>query len=104
MYRPRTTYTKYYHMWQSMLRTHEDTGGAATVCASALAIAPPQVPYTRAPFSGSPPVHGCAISINLVVLTPLTGSMSHPAANHPGDLSVAYMASALDIRLTSCMR
>lgn len=83
---------------------HEDTGGAATVCASALAIAQPQVPYTRASFSGYPPAHVCAIGINLVVLTPLTGSMPNLAASPPGDMSVVYMASALDIRLTSCMR
>lgn len=83
---------------------HEDTGGAATVCSSALAIAQPQVPYTRASFSGCPPAHVCAISINLLfMLTPGTENMSHPAANHPGDMSTVYTAPALDTRLTLCM-
>lgn len=83
---------------------YEDTGGAATVCTSALAIAQLQAPYTGAPFSGYPSDHACAISINLRVLTPLTGNMSGPAANHSGDISVAYTTPECDIRLTSCMR
>lgn len=83
-----------------MPQMQEDTtGGDTTLCASAaLAIAQlQQVPYTRAPSSGCPPAHARAISIDLVVLPPLTENTSDPAANQPGDMSVAYTAPALDI-------
>ncbi|OJT15649.1 Cytosol aminopeptidase [Trametes pubescens] len=56
-----------------------DMGGAATVCASALAIAQLQVP------------------INLVVLTPLTENMPGPAANKPGDIVYAMNGKSVEI-------
>ncbi|KAI0327147.1 hypothetical protein GY45DRAFT_1373371 [Cubamyces sp. BRFM 1775] len=56
-----------------------DMGGAATVCASALAIAQLQLP------------------INLVVLTPLTENMPGPAANKPGDIVYAMNGKSVEI-------
>ncbi|OSD02808.1 leucine aminopeptidase [Trametes coccinea BRFM310] len=56
-----------------------DMGGAATVCAAALAIAQLQVP------------------INLVVLTPLTENMPGPAANKPGDIVYAMNGKSIEI-------
>ncbi|KAI0816824.1 cytosol aminopeptidase family, catalytic domain-containing protein [Trametes gibbosa] len=56
-----------------------DMGGAATVCAAAVAIAQLQVP------------------INLVVLTPLTENMPGPAANKPGDVVYAMNGKSVDI-------
>ncbi|KAI0641263.1 cytosol aminopeptidase family, catalytic domain-containing protein [Trametes meyenii] len=56
-----------------------DMGGAATVCAAALAIAQLQVP------------------INLVVLTPLTENLPGPAANKPGDVVYAMNGKSVEI-------
>ncbi|KAH9856880.1 leucine aminopeptidase [Lenzites betulinus] len=56
-----------------------DMGGAATVCAAAVAIAQLQVP------------------INLVVLTPLTENMPGPAANRPGDVVYAMNGKSVNI-------
>ena len=63
-------------------------GGAATVSATALAIAKLQVPYAPI-LSGLANVltmrHG---RINLVVLTPLTENLPGPTASKPGDTYV----------------
>ncbi|KAI0638717.1 cytosol aminopeptidase family, catalytic domain-containing protein [Trametes polyzona] len=56
-----------------------DMGGAATVCAAALAIAQLKVP------------------INLVVLTPLTENLPGPAANKPGDIVYAMNGKSVEI-------
>ncbi|KAI0364795.1 hypothetical protein BV20DRAFT_955555 [Pilatotrama ljubarskyi] len=56
-----------------------DMGGAATVCAAALAIAQLKLP------------------INLVVLTPLTENMPGPAANKPGDIVYAMNGKSVEI-------
>ncbi|CDO69019.1 hypothetical protein BN946_scf184834.g26 [Trametes cinnabarina] len=56
-----------------------DMGGAATVCAAALAIAQLRVP------------------INLVVLAPLTENMPGPAANKPGDIVYAMNGKSVEI-------
>ncbi|EIW65394.1 Zn-dependent exopeptidase [Trametes versicolor FP-101664 SS1] len=66
-------HTECYHIEQGMSRMHEDSGGAATVCASALAIA-----------------------INLFMLTPGTENMSHPVADHPGDMSTTYIVYVMN--------
>ncbi|KAI8998882.1 cytosol aminopeptidase family, catalytic domain-containing protein [Trametes punicea] len=59
-----------------------DMGGAATVCAAALAIAQLKVP------------------INLVVLVPLTENMPGPAANKPGDIVYAMNGKSVEINNT----
>ncbi|TDL15587.1 leucine aminopeptidase [Rickenella mellea] len=56
-----------------------DMGGAATVCASALAIAKLKIP------------------IDLVVVTPLSENMPGPAANKPGDIIYAMNGKSIEI-------
>lgn len=56
-----------------------DMGGAATVCAAALAIAKLKLP------------------INLVVVTPLTENLPGPSANKPGDVVYAMNGKTIEI-------
>ncbi|OCH85603.1 leucine aminopeptidase [Obba rivulosa] len=56
-----------------------DMGGAATVCAAALAIAQLKLP------------------VNLVVLTPLTENLPGPSANKPGDIVYAMNGKSVEI-------
>ncbi|KAI0686508.1 leucine aminopeptidase [Cerioporus squamosus] len=56
-----------------------DMGGAATVCATALAIARLKIP------------------VNLVVLTPLTENLPGPTANKPGDTVYAMNGKSIEI-------
>lgn len=66
---------------------YRPSGGAAAVCAAALAVARLQFPWAFSPLCTARS-HDMIPSMKLVVLAPLTENLPGPSANKPGDMCV----------------
>ncbi len=77
-------------------------GGAATVSATALALAKLKVPYVPICLCLANVLTNLHDSVNLVVLTPLTENLPGPTANKPGDTYVYSYSSAAAQCLRTC--